>query len=430
MRHAFSLVALEALAVPVEAGGGIQEIVQLTAPDVVAGDSFGWAVAISGDTVAVGSPGHEPEGAVYVFERDLGGPDAWGLAEKLLPPPPWTFGDWFGWAVALEDDTLAVGMPYYDLGGAVFVYERGPSGFALATTGLGGDQWALGWSLDLEGDTLVAGAPSSCSPYWGPCEVERAIVYGRDVGGAGAWGVLQGLLSPTGGCDGFGGDVDLDRDTLVVGAPVDDYYCPASNPGSAHLYSRPSPGATFSWQVALPPSQLNELPAVFGKAVALDGLRAASKGIDREPPSSWPPWEGPYWAVVEIWEGASAAGPWQPVDAIYGPIEGQMASFGDSLLLRGDLLLVGHPWRRHNSNSPPGRVWLYRRSPQGKWLFQGWTKPQAAQRDDWFGQSMDSSESLLVVGAPAFYADILGAAYVFLIEPPAESPAIAPATGW
>jgi hypothetical protein len=54
-------------------------------------DEFGHAVALSGDALVVGAPVEssgpgdplEASGAVYVFERNLGGPDNWGQAARL-----------------------------------------------------------------------------------------------------------------------------------------------------------------------------------------------------------------------------------------------------------------------------------------------------------------------------------------------------------
>src|SRR5688572_6762382 len=145
MRQLFLFSALLALAAPVVAQvGGFQEVARLTAPDGAPNDAFGEAVAVSDDTVVVGSPWHDAAGsqagAVYVFDRDLGGPNAWGLAEKLLPPQP----GWFGHALALDGDTLAVGAPEAG-SGVVFVYERGSNGFTLVAANAGEGWDELGW---------------------------------------------------------------------------------------------------------------------------------------------------------------------------------------------------------------------------------------------------------------------------------------------
>ena len=82
-------------------------------------DQFGSAVAISGDTAVVGSPHHNhggcPEGyewcsfgAVFVFERNHGGPDRWGEVAELEPEDV-SRNDYFGSSVAIDGDVVVVG---------------------------------------------------------------------------------------------------------------------------------------------------------------------------------------------------------------------------------------------------------------------------------------------------------------------------------
>ena len=48
-------------------GGSWSQDQMLLPPTVVAGDQFGWDVAIDGDTIVVGAHAQAPTGAVYVF---------------------------------------------------------------------------------------------------------------------------------------------------------------------------------------------------------------------------------------------------------------------------------------------------------------------------------------------------------------------------
>ena len=87
------------------------------------GDSFGWSVALSGDTLAVGATGEgssttginsapdelaSAAGAVYVFTRNAG---VWTQQAYLKPAAVGTTqaGDQFGYSVAVSGDTLVVG---------------------------------------------------------------------------------------------------------------------------------------------------------------------------------------------------------------------------------------------------------------------------------------------------------------------------------
>lgn len=87
-------------------------------------DQFGWSVAIDGDTIVVGTA-KSPTGAAYVFERNNGGANNWGEVRKLVHADTNSFTH-FGRAVAIHGDTIAVAAP---LGlGEVFTYLRDQGG--------------------------------------------------------------------------------------------------------------------------------------------------------------------------------------------------------------------------------------------------------------------------------------------------------------
>ena len=88
------------------------EVIILAASDGQLDDRFGNAVAVSGDTIVVGAYQADPmggtSGAAYVFERDQGGPGAWGETAKLLPYDGEP-NDNFGYSVAIDGDTIVIG---------------------------------------------------------------------------------------------------------------------------------------------------------------------------------------------------------------------------------------------------------------------------------------------------------------------------------
>src|SRR5262249_14553036 len=96
---------------------------KLTADDGEALDFFGSAVAISGDTVVVGAEDDEingiggnqrdlGQGSAYVFSR-IG--TVWTQRQKLIADDGVTV-DEFGFAVALSGNTVVVGAPTDDIG--------------------------------------------------------------------------------------------------------------------------------------------------------------------------------------------------------------------------------------------------------------------------------------------------------------------------
>ena len=93
----------------------------LKASNTEAGDNFGYAVAVDGDTVVVGAVGESSNatgvngdqtnnsapaaGAAYVFTRTGG---AWSQ-QAYLKASNTGANDYFGYAVAVDGDTVVVG---------------------------------------------------------------------------------------------------------------------------------------------------------------------------------------------------------------------------------------------------------------------------------------------------------------------------------
>lgn len=117
----------------VKPGGGwitSTQIAKLTASDGGASDLFGWSVALSGDRVVVGSvfdnvDVNNDQGSVYIFDKPIGGWADMNETAKITAADG-AAGDGFGWSVALEGDTLAVGAYTDDVGvvnqGSAYVF--------------------------------------------------------------------------------------------------------------------------------------------------------------------------------------------------------------------------------------------------------------------------------------------------------------------
>lgn len=104
--------------------GGWAQRAKLVGDDVGSEAYFGSAVGLSEDVAVVGAQGAErgdaETGAAYLFERDG---DGW-QEETVLAPDDLESGAWFGHAVALDGDRVAVGAPEQptdDGTGAVYV---------------------------------------------------------------------------------------------------------------------------------------------------------------------------------------------------------------------------------------------------------------------------------------------------------------------
>ncbi|HUR99363.1 MAG TPA: FG-GAP-like repeat-containing protein, partial [Pyrinomonadaceae bacterium] len=228
---------------------------KLTANDASADDQFGIAVAIAGSVVFVGAnfsdqPSNSDAGAVYRYTRSG---TVWTQLQKLLPAGGVILGDHFGESLAVSGNKLAVGSPGADVpltaAGSVYVFADAGSGSYILqdkisiASGANGDNF--GNSVAIEGNTLVGGA-LQYSPVVGQSAYGAAYVY--EFNGS-AW-VSQGRLTASDGApvDRFGYSVAVSNNVVAVGAREDDTAAGA-DAGSAYVFTRN--GSTWSEQQKL-----------------------------------------------------------------------------------------------------------------------------------------------------------------------------------
>jgi VCBS repeat-containing protein len=207
---------------------------QLQPVSVDADDRFGTSVSIGENLIAVGAIRDETNGiasgAVYVFERNQGGSNNWGLVKRIAPTNL-PVNSAFGTAVDLDGDWLAVGAPKATISGApvapgaVFLYERnnggsGVWGEIVRREPSASSSLDFGRSVSLSGSHLVVGAPKNTSTI--PSGEPRGATYylSRYMGGVDNWGFVQRIVvSNFTYAAGFGYSVSVDGNTLAVGAP-------------------------------------------------------------------------------------------------------------------------------------------------------------------------------------------------------------------
>jgi len=259
------VVALDALTRPLDAqtiDSTFTQQQKLEALDARAGDGTGFSVAISGETIVVGAPFEDGgQGAAYVFVRGAGG---WISQQKLVASTA-TPGDSFGWSVAISGETIVVGAPS-DHGGSVdpgsaYVFVRGGAGWIEQQTlhawsPAAGD--TFGSSVAIDGETVVVGAPRSDD------KVGAAYVFLRSEG---VWNLPQKLVGSSAEAgDQFGYSVAISGATIVVGARFDDGT--DLDQGSAYVFVRGDAG--WSEQTKLEASDAAE-GTYFGWSVAISG---------------------------------------------------------------------------------------------------------------------------------------------------------------
>ena len=382
---------------------------RLSPSDVRAGDQFGNAVSISGDTAVIGAKQaavgqNQFQGAAYVYRRENG---LWVFHQRIV----WDAGfnsDEFGTSVAIRGDTIMVGVPRaYVSGnsfqGRVIVFRRFGSTWHHSQTlgaadGTQGDQF--GQFISISGDTAMIGAHTDdIGPYANQGSV---YVFAKTQNG---WFEKQKLTAPDGAASDNFGNVSLSGETAVIGAFLASTGAEGSQ-GAAYVFAKN--GGTWSF------SQ---------KLTATDGA-----------PSDW------FGSTVKIYGGTIVAGAYnadinttfdnQGASYIFTKtgntwIQRQKITVGDAVPARGFLV------RSVNSNTiiasaarsttgpgyNRGMAYVFKAGVGGIWNFEQRLEASDAANVDGFALEVEQFGNTILLGA--LFAEGTpgvaqgGAAYVF-----------------
>jgi len=176
-------------------------------PQNYSGSNFGYSVALSQSTLAIGTPGANNQyGVVYMYSPSGSG---WTLSRTLVDPGT-NFGDNFGYSVAVSGATAVVtasDVAYVYIAGLGRPWTR--SAILKNPAGVTED---FGWDASLAGNTAVIGAP----PAHAGSGQGAAYVFVRS---RSKWRIQARLASPgfvTN--DKFGYAVAISGSRILVGA--------------------------------------------------------------------------------------------------------------------------------------------------------------------------------------------------------------------
>ena len=219
-------------------GGGWVDATQnaeLTASDLGPVDEFGQSVAVSGSTIVAGARQHNGlEGAVYEFTEPGGGwVDATQTAELTASPT----ASQLGGSVSVSGSTVAATG-----GGSVYVFTEPAGGWAdgTQTAELTSSQHDFITSVAVSGPTIVAGAPAAGT---------AGLVYVFDespFGWSNATETAELTSSDGAAGDHLGAAVALEGSTVVAGAPNR-----ASSRGAAYVFGAPTAVANSDDQLTV-----------------------------------------------------------------------------------------------------------------------------------------------------------------------------------
>jgi hypothetical protein len=402
----------------------------LTSSDGANGDEFGYSVAISGDTIAVGAPDHNvdgnaDQGAVYVFvEGAKGWSSATQAAELTASDGGGEFQPSLGHSVSVCPGIVVAGAPYAGatgagFTGAVYVFNEPPGGWSGSETQFtelsgtaGGD---LGASVSCYvGTGLTGGAIATIAAgAYGTSSDTGAVdmfTLTRTPEGQLVWsGVAAELTAsdPTGG-DRLGWSVANEGDRVVAGAPGHAVNG-NSDQGAVYVFDEPSGG----WTGTI--NQSAELTAddgagELGWSVAISGdLLVASAPLEPETDSAS---EGAlYMWVYRLFIGGHFS--WVESPAVLA-IYDTAGYLGGSVAIENDTVIAG---RMNTETSDDFTAYVFV-PPAGGWP-SGVDYDTAILRSSaGLGSSVAIDGDTVVAGAPAILA---GTARVFVRPDPTIS---------
>jgi hypothetical protein len=449
----------------VRTGGSLFFQAKLTAADAGANDNFGYAVAVSADTVVIGALHGDAgaaanSGAAYVFTRSG---TTWSQQAKLAAADA-ASNDEFGCSVAIANvSDVVVGARSDDIGanldqGSAYVFIR--SGVTWSqqqklTEQAGGftnDQF--GHAVAMGQNRVVVGSPFDNAPAQ---DQGSAYIFTRS---GVTWSLLQKLTANDGAAgDSFGVAVAMDINSIVVGSYLDDI-SGIPDQGSAYLYST---GGVFQQKLFNGDGSTGD---AFGISVAVAGNTAVigasfdDIGANANQGSAYLfNRSGTVWALAQkstVADGASNdfIGGSVSIDRLGNTVvvgahlddvgadanQGSASVFflsnatwteqhrltaadgtaddhlGSSIALSGDTVVVGAPSDDVGANTNQGSAYVFVRSATMWTEQQKLTALDGASADE-FGNSVTISGDTVVVGAP--FDDVgantnQGSAYVFV----------------
>ncbi len=362
---------------------------KITAADGQAGDLFGAAVALGTDKIAVSASGDDDNGSgsgsVYIYETISGGLT---LGTKVTASDG-SANDYFGHAIAIQGNYLAVGAPFVDdIGfnsGATYLFKRNTMGawhqiqkFTPSDTTA---NQQFGWDLDYEGSKLVVSA-----------HMDRRML----ANGVGSVYLFDNSMSATmvekskhqpssvGAWDRFGNAVALDSNQFVASSSVTN--APDRESGNTYLFE--NVGSSWANTQELNPAHTDSSQDNYGMTVALqDDLLAVGVPLDDNDEG------GENAGSVYLYRNSGSA--WIQEERITASDAAKNAEFGTAIGIDGDLLAVGAP----GSNNKKGKVYLFERTT-GAWSETDQLVGFDQAAGDRLGSSIAFDGTNLFAGAP------------------------------
>ncbi|MBY0111216.1 MAG: hypothetical protein K2Y21_00235 [Phycisphaerales bacterium] len=376
---------------------------QLFAPGGTESGEFGAAVAISGDTAVVGTPGDliagTLRGSAWTFSR-VG--SAWIGSDLRLLASDGIANDQLGSSVSVSGDFAIIGAPKDAVGanwnqGSAYLFVRSGDSWIQearisAADGVALDGFAN--AVAISGTNAVIGARSANNGKG------SAYLFSRVTSPSVAWVQRAKLVASDAASTGsFGSSVSISGTTAVVGSPTSTVGA-NQNQGAAYVFVQALNG-TWPQRAKLTASGGSSF-SYFGSSVSISGTNLL---VGAPLFSS----KGAVWAFT----GSDAA--WTERSVLSASDGASSDFFGASLAVSGDTALVGAPNKSIGANTSQGAAYIFTRAGSF-WNQVAKLAPIDGAANAGFGASVALNTDTALVGAP-YQANgttnIPGCAYVF-----------------
>ena len=382
----------------------ISSLQKQVAIDRQANSGLGYAMDIDGDVAIVGAQNEDSDlndprensGVAYVYRKDGNG--NWIQVQQLADPERYPYAN-FGKSVSISGDYIIIGAPHigvYD--GRVFIFKKNSNNEFVQVKKLGvpyGDYRLrqFGTTVKVEGDIMVIGAPNEeeLTPdfLFGKIPT-KGYVYKRDA--SGNWNYVN-RISPSSGQynDQFGINIDIYGSTIIMGAP--NRY---NSGGTAYIFEPNASGTWVETKKLLPSdTKTNDH---FGVSVSIHGNIAVvgAEDQDSDSPSS------------TLIENSGAAyifekqnGDWVEIQKLVASDRSVESSFGYSVAVENDNILVGDHQNNTAGNTNAGSVYLFQKDESsGVWNETKQINSTIISPSDEFGNKVVLSNGNIIISAP------------------------------
>jgi hypothetical protein len=356
------------------------------ASDGIAGDYFGYSVAISGDYAIIGASrdvisGNNFQGSAYIFRKEG---NIWIEEDKIVASDG-AASDLFGTSVSISGDYAIVGAYLDDVNvsdqGSAYIFKRTGTSWnqeAKITANDWGASDRFGFSVSISGDYAAIG--SYLDDIAGNNHQGSTYIFKRN---GTSWSQEAKITASDGAAsDYFGISVSISGDYTIIGAYRDDINS-NNDQGSAYIFKRD--GTTWNQEAKITASD-GSTSDYFGISVSIHNAYALI-GAPRADTNLGA-------AYVFKREGAI----WTQESKLSASDDSTNDSFGKSVSIYDNCAIIGSNRDDITTNTDQGSSYVFMKT-DALWTEKVKLIASNGASDDFFGSTVAIYGNTIIIGA-------------------------------